>query len=158
MFIKILPLSESSSYEVGSNDISAAFGTTVTWEITILDGSEKVLVLHQRSQWNHGVLQPPFVLGGLGRTNNYLEDLTVGYQGFHKNSWTPVIPNSQLMIYRQEDLWKLETLLSNNDRVYSVIYVSIGILILLGIIILIFNYKEGTEDRMEQYNFIRIIR
>lgn len=35
--------------------------------------------MNQKSQWNYGTLQLPFASSGLGRTNNYVEDLTVGY-------------------------------------------------------------------------------
>ena len=64
--------------------------------------------MNQRSQWNHGTLQLPFACGGLGRTNNYVEDLTVGYEGVGKaESWSPVIPNSKLLVYKDEGEWKL---------------------------------------------------
>lgn len=42
------------------------------WRITKLDGSRKISLLNQKSQWNYGTLQLPFVSGGLGRTNNYV--------------------------------------------------------------------------------------
>lgn len=80
LFIKILPLLASSS-DFDSNSINAAIGVTVQWRITNLNGDKTIALLNQKSQWNYGTLQLPFVTGGLGRTNNYIEDLGVGYPG-----------------------------------------------------------------------------
>ena len=142
LMIKILPLTTSSQYEKKNNHISGAFGVTLQWTITLLSGEKKIQLENQRFQLNYGSFQLPYVSMGLGRTNNYVEDLTVGYDGSgDKNTWSPIIPNSQLLVYRKDDVWKLETLLSNTERVYYVIYVSIGFLILLGLVILCLNHR-----------------
>lgn len=72
LFIKILPLSQSSVYSLSSNKLSSAFGITIQWKITALDGNKDIKLFNQKSQWNYGTLQLPFVCGGLGRTNNYV--------------------------------------------------------------------------------------
>lgn len=69
---------------MGSKTIAPAFGVTIQWIITELSGEKKIELLNQRTQWNYGALQLPFACGGLGRTNNYVEDLTVGYSGVGK--------------------------------------------------------------------------
>ena len=81
LLIKILPLTISSQYEEKNNHISGAFGVTVQWTITLLSGEKKIQLENQRFQLNYGVFQLPYVSMGLGRTNNYVEDLTVGYDG-----------------------------------------------------------------------------
>ena len=45
-------------------------------------------------------LQLPYCFIGLGRTNNYIENLKVTLPIKHDQSkeWTPIIPNSQLII------------------------------------------------------------
>ncbi len=79
--------------------MSSAAGVTVQWRITNIDGDKTISLLNQKYQWNYGSLQLPFVTIGLGRTNNYIEDLTVGYSGINlKQAWTPIIPNSQLVV------------------------------------------------------------
>lgn len=40
LFIKILPLSQSSEYSLTSNKLSSAFGITIQWTITTLDGNK----------------------------------------------------------------------------------------------------------------------
>lgn len=52
----------------------------------------------------------------------------------------------------------METLLTNNERVNHVIYVSVVILLVLGIVIFFLNYRENKEDKKDHYNFIQLIR
>ena len=160
LFIKILPLLSTSSDDFESTSINSAIGVTVQWRITNLNGDKTISLLNQKSQWNYGVLQLPFVTVGLGRTNNYIEDLTVGYPGYGSlQTWTPIIPNSQLMVKREpEEEWALETLLKDNSRVYDVIYISIICLVLLGLVVFYLHWRENQEDKRDHYNFIQMIR
>lgn len=160
LFIKILPLLASSSADFSSNQLASAVGVTISWRITNLDGDKTISVLSQKTQSTHAALQLPFVTSGLGRTNNYIEELTVGYPGVgQRQSWSPIIPNSQLMVERRnEGEWQLETLLKDNSRVYDVIYISIVCLLGMGILILFLNWRENIEDKRDHYNFIQMIR
>jgi len=100
LFIKVFPLLPNSQ-DLDSKDIVHAIGVTIQWKVTNLDGDQTISLLNQKYQWNFGSLQLPFAVSGLGRTNNYIEDLTVGYAGYgQKSTWTPIIPNSQLMVKR----------------------------------------------------------
>jgi integrin alpha FG-GAP repeat containing protein 1 len=103
LFIKVLPLLPSSSPDFTTTALTPAVGVTIQWRFTNLNGDKTISVANQKTQWNHGMLQLPFATRGLGRTNNYIEDLTVGYSGNGiQNSWTPVIPNSQLILVPQQ--------------------------------------------------------
>lgn len=83
----------------------------------------------------------------------------MGYQNYgQKNDWSPIIPNSQLMVYKEQGKWKLETLLRNDERVNDVIYVSIMILLCMGSVIVYLGYREAQEDKRDHYNFIQLIR
>lgn len=99
LFVKILPLLPSSADDFTSTALANGVGVTIQWRITNLNGEKTISVLSQKSQWNYGTLQLPFATVGLGRTNNYIEDLTVGYGAYGMSyAWTPVIPNSQLIL------------------------------------------------------------
>lgn len=161
LFIKILPLLPSSSGDFSSTALTAAVGVTIQWRLTNLNGDKTISTASQKSQWNHGVMQLPFATHGLGRTNNYIEDLTVGYSGNGvQMSWTPVIPNSQLILVPspKDEEWVLETLLKDNSRVYAMVYISILCLLGLGILVLFLNWRETQEDKRDHYNFIQMIR
>lgn len=77
-----MPLSPASSNDLNSKTLTSAIGVTVSWRITNIDGDKTISLLNQKFQWNYGILQLPFVTSGLGRTNNYIEELTVGYPGY----------------------------------------------------------------------------
>jgi integrin alpha FG-GAP repeat containing protein 1 len=58
---------------------SASMGVTIQWLITDINGNQNVKVANQYFQQNYGSLQLPYTQSGLGRTNNYIEDLTIGF-------------------------------------------------------------------------------
>lgn len=84
----------------------------------------------------------------------------MGYPGYGQlETWTPIIPNSQLLVKREATQdWQLETLLKDNSRVYDVIYISIICLLILGLVIFYLNWRESQEDKRDHYNFIQMIR
>lgn len=51
-------------------------------------------------QTAYNALQTPYSYCGLGRANNYVESFTLGMYG-QSNSWSPIIPNSQLAVYAE---------------------------------------------------------
>jgi integrin alpha FG-GAP repeat containing protein 1 len=106
-------------------------------------------------------LQLPFVCVGLGRTNNYLEDFTVVYMGDGNNqSWTPVIPNSQLLVIPSgtDQEWNLGIYISSIDKIKQVVVITAIILILIGVLIMWLIRKENEEDRRNQFMFFQLIR
>lgn len=144
LHLKILPLSITSSYIEDDKKIENTFGVTTQWLFTDIDGHKHVKISNQKYQYNYKIMQLPYAYTGLGRTNNYLEQFTVGYQRYgQKEDWSPIIPNSQLMVYKENGDWKLETLLKNNERVNDVIYVSVMILLCMGCVVFYLNYKEA---------------
>ena len=80
LYIKIVPLSITSKYLQSDNKISNSFGVTSQWLLTDIDGNKVVKISNQKFQSNYHILQLPYSYAGLGRTNNYIEDLTVSYQ------------------------------------------------------------------------------
>ena len=63
----------------------------------------------------------PFVIFGLGQITNYLEDFTLGIASEDPDtenimSFTPIIPNSRLIVYTPNNKsgWDLEILLNPN--------------------------------------------
>jgi integrin alpha FG-GAP repeat containing protein 1 len=54
------------------------FGVTYELKVTTLSGEYRHAVANQQFQLAHQALQSPNVIVGLGRTNNYVQDLTVG--------------------------------------------------------------------------------
>lgn len=81
-----------------------------TFKFTVLDtsGKKRANQVAQYPSSSYMGLSLPYSLFGLGRTNNYVEELFVGVtrnQPEHYTTYSGVIPNSQLIIipYQSED-------------------------------------------------------
>jgi len=72
-------------------------GATFYW-LNSLGNSQKIAIYGQMSQTAYGATPMPYVLTGLGKANNYVEQFTLGRLGSYK-SWSPIIPNSQLAVF-----------------------------------------------------------
>ncbi|KAF9972369.1 hypothetical protein BGZ73_004537 [Actinomortierella ambigua] len=86
-----------------------------TFKFTILDtsGRKRANQVAQYPSSTYAGLLTPYSLFGLGRTNNYVEELFVGVtrqQAEHFTTYSGVIPNSQLIIipYQSEDRERLD--------------------------------------------------
>jgi hypothetical protein len=72
-------------------------GVSFYW-LNSVGNSQKVSVCTQITVASYGAYPMPYALTGLGRANNYVEMFTIGRLG-EQNSWSPIIPNSQLAIF-----------------------------------------------------------
>ena len=96
----------------------------------------------------------PFVVFGLGQITNYLEDFTLGYgiKGDRDpaiQDFTPIIPNSRLIIYtpNHQSNWELEILLNPNNAMWMILISTICVLFVLGVIIFALYCKESKKDK-----------
>ena len=87
---------------LATNGATSDQGTQITgacffW-LNSLGNSQKTAIYSQMSQTAYGAIPTPYVLTGLGKANNYVEQFTIGRLG-SKKSWSPIIPNSQLAVF-----------------------------------------------------------
>lgn len=91
---------------------------------------------------------------GLGRINNYIEDFNLGVakKGSWSNSWSPIIPNSQLLISVNDNdttQWNIEIFINPTETLWIICLCTIAVLIILGGFIVYFHWQEKKEDRKE---------
>lgn len=72
-------------------------GVSFYW-LNSVGNEQKVSIGAQITQASYNAYPMPYVLTGLGRANNYVEMFTIGRLG-EQNSWSPIIPNSQLALF-----------------------------------------------------------
>lgn len=104
-------------------------------------------------------LAPPFNHVGIGKSNNFIEQFTIGVYSDGKRvlrTWTPIIPKSILFVIADmsqvSDNWGL-TLLLNPTAKIPLILVCDGVFLLgLGLVILILQLYENSEDEKERKN------
>jgi integrin alpha FG-GAP repeat containing protein 1 len=156
--MKVLPV---GSGREDSNGL--AWGVTLHWFVNDINGDSIASVGNQNAHPVAGSLALPYHLAGLGRTNNYVEHLMVGYSAAQDNvrEWTPIIPNSQLIVVpagtRAAD-WLINIYIKPTDKIYLVLLITVGILLLLGLLILFYHRLEKEEDNRAREQFFHLIR
>ncbi|KAI8919600.1 hypothetical protein BC831DRAFT_481146, partial [Entophlyctis helioformis] len=140
-----------------------------TFKYTVLDtnGQRRATQVGQMAQSAYQAMHTPNILFGLGRTNNYIEDLFVGVsrrKAQHVAAYHGVIPNSQLVIVPYEasqaagpDSWKLELYMNPSSSSLALLVVLVGSLLLLGGIVWALDWSEKREDELERRRILHSI-
>ncbi|XP_028410078.1 T-cell immunomodulatory protein-like [Dendronephthya gigantea] len=134
-------------------------GPFVKYVTTGLHGDTKEASATQLSQAAYFALQPPYTVFGLGRTPNFVEELTVGLPRSssspeRKHTWTSIIPNSQVIIipYPPDDpgAWKSVLLVTPSKLVLLTGAALLATCVFIGALVGILHWKEKKEDRREK--------
>ncbi|KAJ3295635.1 hypothetical protein HK104_002440 [Borealophlyctis nickersoniae] len=140
-----------------------------TFKYTVFDtsGQRRATQVAQLPQSAYFALITPYSLFGLGRTNNYIEDLFVGvsrHQTEHVAHYQGVIPNSQLIItpYQERedaspDAWRLELYINPSSASTSCLLVLCASLVVLGIVVLYLHWAEKREDELEKRKALHLL-
>lgn len=94
---------KSTTLQAKNNFPTSEIGTNYRYIVTNLNGERRMDVSFQAAQNGANCLALPYAFIGIGRTNNYVENFAVisnTYLSGAKSEkvFTPVIPNSQLLI------------------------------------------------------------
>lgn len=160
-FLKSLNTRVSTQYR------SIAIGVTYRYIATNLNGSRRVDVNYQALQFNLMSLFLPYTFIGIGRSNNYIENFHVisptftsdNKEGNNYKIFTPVIPNSQLLISENTQTingstiettkaWNLDLIVNPTSMLFLIIGVIIIILVLLLLLIVYLHCQELKEDQV----------
>ena len=156
-FLKVAVLSGSKliTPRYGSNQV----GAIIQIHTTNTDGSALNVELTQFSQSSYFALQLPYVIFGLGKSPNFVDEIEVGIpKGPQKidrrRSWTAVIPNAQVIVIpfpkdKPYD-WVTKLLVTPGKLLLQTGGVLVGTLLLIVGIILILHIKEKKEDEREK--------
>jgi hypothetical protein len=142
------------------NFFSADIGTNYRYYVTDLNGERRLRVGIQHPQTSCLNLDLPYAFEGIGMSYNYVENFHVSTSstknttGNYMKLFTPIIPNSQLLIYNYEinsenDEWELDLIVTPISKIILVVVVICIILVILLIVII-------TLHLMEKVNFIFI--
>ncbi|KAJ1343628.1 hypothetical protein BSLG_001897 [Batrachochytrium salamandrivorans] len=134
-----------------------------TFKYTVIDtmGQRRATQIAQLPQSAYMSLQTPYALFGLGRTNNYIEDLFIGVSRRakeHVGAYQGLIPNSQLVIIPYESDgggqgpadWKLELYMNPSSSSAGLMAVLCGAITMLCILIWGLDWAEKREDELER--------
>ncbi|CAG8433014.1 6316_t:CDS:10 [Ambispora gerdemannii] len=140
-----------------------------TFKFTVLDtsGHKRANQVAQYSQAGYVSLQAPYSLFGLGRTNNYVEELFVGTtrnQSRHYSSFSGVIPNSQLIIVPYQpsgvnnpSTWSIKLYIHPGDWIPWVLLTLVSATVILAVVVFGLNWAEKREDELEKQKALHVI-
>ena len=147
------------------------FGNTFRFVVTDNDGNRRDQVVAQLPQTNDMTLPLPFAYTGIDRSNNYIEFLYVtsnsldknknnNYSYYNNDSYTPIIPNTQLIISKnyndkKEVKWDIELVVTPIENLKILLAVIIIILIVILVVIIVMHYKEVNEDKEQETDKFR---
>ncbi|TIB81269.1 hypothetical protein E3Q22_01297 [Wallemia mellicola] len=129
-----------------------------TYKFTILDtnGKRMAASIPQLPSTAFDALLTPYSVIGLGRTNNYIENLHVGSTSKNGSSqhmnFEGIIPNSQVIItpaYYNHD-WHIEMYLKTNKWIPFVTVVVAVLCVLFGAVVFGLHIHEKKEDEAER--------
>jgi len=131
-----------------------------TYKYTVLDtsGRRSAAQVGQLSQTSYHSLQTPYVFFGLGRTNNYIENLFVGctkHTAEHFINMEGVIPNSKVVILPPPSGdegagWRRELYLRPGEWIPWVTVTVVVVTVLLAVIVFVLHLNEKREDELER--------
>jgi len=129
-----------------------------TYKYTVLDtsGRRSAAQVGQLPQTSYHSLLTPYSFFGLGRTNNYIENLFVGstiHTTQHFINMEGVIPNSKVVILpppKDGEAWKRELFLRPGEWIPWVTLTVVAGTVLLAIIVFVLHLNEKREDELER--------
>ena len=137
------------------------YGSSQRFITTNINGNRRMDLSLQNPQVNApGILSLTYAYLGIGRSNNYIENFHIISGNAYKRddndkTYTPVIPNSQLIIYHDnipsgnKTTWQVDLVVKPTKYLYQLIIVIIAVIIVLTFISTRLLLKEREEDYME---------
>ena len=137
------------------------YGSSQRFITTNIKGDRRMDLSLQAPQISSpGILALTYAYLGIGRSNNYIENFhIISGNAYDRNNndktYTPVIPNSQLIIYhdniygQNETTWQVDLVVKPTKYLYQLIIVIIIMIIVLTFIAIKLQMKEREEDYIE---------
>ena len=93
----------------------------------------------------------PYAHFGLGKINHYVENFEVRIPKTqnYSNTWSPIIPNSQLMVFSAPDSgfnWKISIFINPTSAMWFIFISTCIVLLVILMIIIYLHYKEKNND------------
>ncbi|CDW88409.1 UNKNOWN [Stylonychia lemnae] len=146
-FLKALMVNTVNAYG------NALSGPSYRLIVTDLNDEKFVVIGSQLTQSAYNSIQMPYCYLGVGRSNNYVESFTAAYSIEGERSirvWTPIIPNSQLIIFAPEqnvNNWTLELFINPTSSLALIVIACLICLFIIGVVIIILHIGEKKEDQ-----------
>jgi integrin alpha FG-GAP repeat containing protein 1 len=136
-------------------------GVSIRYHFSDFERISRVRIGTQYPQTNYRSLPMPFITFGLGRVNNFIEEIRAGVPSSTTSlRKLHVIPNSYLLIYppnADEQHWRIQLYLNPSQYAKWVAISVLLAIVVFGLITLAFKTKEWREDKKERMRRIHEI-
>lgn len=144
----------SGRFRKKSRAFSANFpGPKVSYVTTTQDGYPRQGTATQLPQSAYYSLYLPYTIFGLGRTPNFVDELTVSILN-ETRCWTQIIPNSQMVVIvnsiNDSSRWNAKLFLTPSNLIFQSAVALAGTCLLILVTIGVLHFKESEEDRIEK--------
>ncbi|KAF8602747.1 hypothetical protein BDV93DRAFT_494396 [Ceratobasidium sp. AG-I] len=139
----------------GTYKPSGAMNPGASFKYTVLDtsGQRSAASAGQLPQTGYQALNMPYAFLGLGRTNNYIENLFAGSTSPRSAvTLEGVIPNSKLVLnpVAEGDAWRKELFLRPGEWIWWVLFTLVGATLCLLAVVVVLHMNEKREDEKER--------
>ena len=148
-------------------------GAGYHYVVTNNNGKRRIDYSWQLAQTGDLNLNLNYAYMGLGRTNNYLENLEIVSVSVKKiyndtesksgkftdkdlteyKQYTPIIPKSQLLVKKVGDDWNIDLIVQPTEKIILMIVIIFIILLIILAIIIYLHIKEVKEDKNQAKEF-----
>ncbi|KAJ1852132.1 hypothetical protein GGH12_005725 [Coemansia sp. RSA 1822] len=125
-------------------------------------GKKHVAQSAQIPQTAYRALFTPYTVIGIGRTNNYIEDFSVGSTsalGHHVKSFEGLIPNSQVVVFPVNTTsdWRLELYMNRSESTPYILATLLSTMGVLAITVFVLSTLERKADMREKQRALHAI-
>ncbi|KAJ2805135.1 hypothetical protein H4R20_002213 [Coemansia guatemalensis] len=137
-------------------------GPTFKYLLVSDSGKKHVAQSAQAPQTAYRALFTPYTVIGIGRTNNYIEDFSVGSTsalGEHERSFEGLIPNSNVVIFPLNTTkdWRLELYMNRSESTPYILATLLSSMVVLAITVVTLGALERKADKREKQRALHAI-
>ncbi|KAJ2646294.1 hypothetical protein IWW40_005530 [Coemansia sp. RSA 1250] len=126
------------------------------------DGRKHVAQAAQVPQTAYRALFTPYTVIGIGRTNNYIEDFSIGSTGafgHRAKSFEGLIPNSQVVVFPDNSSsdWRLELYMNRSESTPYILATLLSSMAVLAIAVFVLGTLERKADQREKQRALHSI-
>ncbi|KAJ2041812.1 hypothetical protein H4S04_000078 [Coemansia sp. S16] len=157
-FIKALACPHLS----GKSCVGGIPGPAFKYVLVTDSGKKHVAQSAQAPQTAYRALFTPYTVIGIGRTNNYIEDFSVGSPGFlghHERSFEGLIPNSRVVVFpvNSTEDWRLELYMNRSESTPYILATLLSSMAILAITVFVLGKLERKADQREKQRALHAI-
>lgn len=116
-------------------------GACGSFSMSTSTGPPRVAVQCQLPQSSHRVFHSPFILFGLGRSPNFVDEVVLGsprwpekYAGNQKHMLKQIVPNSRIVVVppeRDDKIWQVRLYITPSQLIIQSLLVQISVCVVL---------------------------